>query len=168
MTDMPDALRTRIIGAMEATFAGNTGRISHAMTVLGFAEQILAAEGGDEQIVVTAAILHDIGVVPAEAAKGTSDHYDQEVFGPPLAREILARLDVDAAVIDAVCEIIAHHHNGRIDTPEFNILWDADWLVNFPGHYANSTPMDRSAAIELLFRTGKGASLACEMFLPAR
>jgi hypothetical protein len=167
MASMTPALRAQLIDAMEATFAGNAGRIDHAMTVLDFAEQILAVEDADEQVVVAAAILHDIGVVPAEVAKGTSDHHDQEVFGPPLAREILTGLNVDAAVMEAVCEIIAHHHNGRIDTPEFNILWDADWLVNFPGHYGEASPEDRSAAITRLFRTKAGAGIACEQFASA-
>lgn len=158
------AMKQEIVEAMKATFGGDIDRIDHALTVLDFAEQILAEEGGNEDVVVAAAILHDIGIVPAEAAKGISNHHDQEVFGPPLAREILMGLRVDAAVIDAVCEIIAHHHNGRIDTPEFNILWDADWLVNFPGQYGDSSPADRTTAIDRIFRTATGTRLALRTF----
>ena len=32
---------------------------------------------------------------------------------------------------EEVLEIIAHHHSGGIDSDNFKIIWDADWLVNF-------------------------------------
>ncbi len=178
----PD-LRKRVIGEMKAVFGDDQGRIDHAMRVLGFAEQILAGEqevtprggspdfakatsdrpdppGHDVTVVTTAAILHDIGIPAAEATHGSSAARYQEIEGPPIARKILERLDVDAATIDTVCTIIAHHHNGQIDTPEFNIIWDADWLVNFPGHYADADAAKRSAAIDKLFRTSTGRKLA--------
>ena len=164
---MTPELRERVIDEMKAVFAGDGGRIDHALRVLGCAEQILAGSAADEAIVTTAAILHDIGIPAAEAKHGSSAARYQEAEGPPIARRILEKLGVDAATIDAVCTIIAHHHNGQIDTPEFNIIWDADWLVNFPGHYAGADTAKRLAAINKLFRTSTGRALAEGLFLAA-
>jgi hypothetical protein len=163
---MNPELRAQLIDAMEATFEGSVGRIDHAKTVLGHAETILANEPGDETVVVTVAILHDIGVMPALKSRGESNHHDQEVDGPPMARAILEGLGFAPAVTQQVCDIIAHHHNGQMESPEFSIMWDADWLVNFPGYLDNADAADRTAAITKIFRTETGAALARELFLP--
>ena len=83
-----------------------------------------------------------------------------------MAREILESFGFDETPTQHVCDIIAHHHNGGMYTPEFNILWDADWLVNFPGHFGDATPTDRANAIAKIFRTETGTAIAREMFLP--
>ena len=179
---------------MQALFGDDQPRIDHAMRVLGFAEQILQQEVGratslhaiqepsqapgqgprggsgippryDVGVVIAAAILHDIGIHAAEAKHGSGAGRYQEIEGPPIARAILEKHDLAPAAIDAVCTIIAHHHNGQIDTPEFNIIWDADWLVNFPGHYSQADTNQRFAAIRKLFRTSVGRVLAEELFL---
>ena len=89
--------------------------------------------------------------------------------GPPIAREILTRLQVPAAQIDHICGIIANHHSDKdpaiVNTTEFKILWDADWLVNFPGRHRDKTPKEKEDAIEEIFKTQKGKLLARQMFL---
>ena len=162
---MTPELRERVIAEMKAFFGDDQSRIDHALRVLDFAEQILAESSADATIVIVAAILHDIGIPAAEAKHGSSAVRYQEIEGPPVAREILEKLEFTPAVIDTVCTIIAHHHNGQIDSPEFNIIWDADWLVNFPGHYGQSPTAERLAAIRKLFRTSTGRVLAEEQFL---
>ena len=187
-------LRSQLIDEMQALFGDDQPRIDHAMRVLGFAEQILQQEVGratslhaiqepsqapgqgprggsgippryDVGVVIAAAILHDIGIHAAEAKHGSGAGRYQEIEGPPIARAILEKHDLAPAAIDAVCTIIAHHHNGQIDTPEFNIIWDADWLVNFPSHYGQADLPKRSAAIERLFRTSTGKAMAEKTFL---
>jgi hypothetical protein len=160
----PD-LRDKLIGEMESFFGDDQPRIDHAMRVLGFAEQILADSDADAAIVIAAAILHDIGIHAAEAKHGSGAGRYQEIEGPPIARAILEKLGVDAAAAGAICEIIAHHHNGRIDTPEFNVIWDADWLVNLPGYHPNATRDDLAAAISKIFRTPAGKAIAEKLFL---
>ena len=178
---MTDDLRTRLIDRMNAVFGDDRPRIDHAMRVLGFAEQILAGEQGsaqrggapvpprhDETIVVAAAILHDIGIHAAEERHGSGAGRYQEIEGPPIARAVLEKLGVDPAVINAVCDIIAHHHNGKIDTPEFNVIWDADWLVNLPDHHPNADRDTLAAAIDKTFRTPAGKAIAEKLFLLTR
>ena len=162
---MTSDLRQRVIAEMKALFGDDQSRIDHALRVLDFAEQILAESSADVAIVTAAAILHDIGIPAAEATRGSSAARYQEIEGPPIAREILEKINVAPATVESVCTIIAHHHNGQIDTPEFNIIWDADWLVNFPGHYSQADTNQRFAAIRKLFRTSVGRVLAEELFL---
>ena len=183
---MPADQRDRLIDEMKAVFGDDQPRIDHAMGVLGFAEQILQGEkageaggedsptqrGGfpnppryDESIVIAAAILHDIGIRAAERIHGSGAGRYQEIEGPPIARAILEKLGVDAATTDAVCETIAHHHNGQIDTPEFSVIWDADWLVNLPGYHPDADHDELQAAITKIFRTATGKTIAEKLFL---
>ncbi|MDY6954334.1 MAG: phosphohydrolase, partial [Thermodesulfobacteriota bacterium] len=51
--------------------------------------------------------------------------------GPPIARNILARLGAREEIIEEVCDIIGHHHHPRDEeTLNCKILYDADLIVN--------------------------------------
>ena len=116
-----------LIKAMEAYFQADTKRINHAIKVTGYAEELLKGEGGDETIVIGAAVLHDIGIHAAEKKYGSTLGKYQEIEGPPIARQILAQLGLAAKQIEEICQIIAHHHSpGKINTRNFKILYDAD------------------------------------------
>ena len=162
---MTSDLRQRVIAEMKALFGDDQSRIDHALRVLDFAEQILAESSADVAIVTAAAILHDIGIPAAEATRGSSAARYQEIEGPPIAREILEKINVAPATVESVCTIIAHHHNGQIDTPEFNVIWDADWLVNLPGYHPNASAEELPAAINKIFRTPTGKAIAEKLFL---
>ena len=151
-----------LIAAMKATFGVDSRRIDHALAVLGYARRIMQATGGvDEQVVIAAAILHDIGIQQAERVHGSSAGNWQELEGPPIAKSILARLGAPPEVIEHVCRIVGSHHSARdIDTPEFRIIWDADWLVNVPAEFPNHTPTQRSDLIDRVFRTEHGREIA--------
>ena len=140
--------------------AGDTGEASSPCGGTG------APPRYDVGVVIAAAILHDIGIHAAEAKHGSGAGRYQEIEGPPIARAILEKLNVAPATIDAVCAIIAHHHNGQIDTPEFTVIWDADWLVNLPGTYPNADRDELAAAIDKIFRTPTGKAIAQKLFLP--
>ena len=51
------SFKEELLAAMRAYFGPDTKRINHAHKVLGYAEQILAKEAGDREIVTAAAIL---------------------------------------------------------------------------------------------------------------
>jgi hypothetical protein len=159
-------LRDRLINEMKKLFAADQKRIEHALRVLDFAEQIQAAAGGDPLIVKAAAILHDIGIHEAERKYGSAAGKYQEIEGPPIAEEILKRYDVAVEAIEHICRIIANHHSARdIDTLEFRIVWDADWLVNFPEVFENKPQCELQHIIERTFRTQKGREIAIALFL---
>ncbi len=147
-------LEERIIAEVFSIFREAPARMEHTFSVLKFARQILAAEGGDAQVVTAAALLHDIGIKRAEEKCGGSEACYQEKEGPPIAREILTRLGVEDKVTDEACEIIAHHHTRpEMTSPNARIIWDANLLANI-----NEKPVkpERDDAISLfLTETGK-------------
>jgi len=126
------------------------------------------AEGrASPRIVCAAAILHDIGIHEAERKHGSSAGRFQEIEGPPIAREILERLGLDAADVEHVCRIVGSHHSaGDIDTPEFRVIWDADWLVNLAGPASEMDADALANKIRKIFRTAAGRALAFELFVP--
>lgn len=157
--------RRQALEAMQGVFGADARRVRHALTVLGFAETLLAQEPGCREVVVLAAILHDIGIHAAETKHGSTIGVYQEIEGPPIARAILETLGVDEATTDHVCRIIANHHSARdIDTPEFRIVWDADWLVNLPDEFPDVSPSRRETLIGRLFKTAAGKALALSLY----
>jgi hypothetical protein len=55
----------------------------------------------------------------------------QELEGPPVAKELLRDIDLDDAIKERVLFLIGHHHHYQIiDDIDFQILVEADFLVN--------------------------------------
>jgi hypothetical protein len=155
-----------LIQDMRRIFGSDRKRIDHALAVLEHAERIHVAEGGDTLVVQAAAILHDIGIQEAERKHGSSAGPYQELEGPPIAEAVLRRRDVDEDRIAHVCRIVANHHSARdIDTLEFRVIWDADWLVNLPETMRpeESVPKLR-ARIQKIFKTSAGREMALRLF----
>lgn len=123
----------RLIAAVKQEFGADGKRIGHVLKVLARAQELLREEDADSLIVCAAALLHDIGIQAAERKHGSASGKYQELEGPPIARRIMAVLGLAEPVIDHVCKIVDNHHSAReIDTTEFRIVWDADWLTNLP------------------------------------
>jgi putative nucleotidyltransferase with HDIG domain len=156
-------VREKLIKEMKDVFGADQKRINHALSVLNYAEQIQAVEGGESLVVEAAAILHDIGIQQAERKHSSSAGKYQEMEGPPIAREILAKYNLDEATIEHICRIIANHHSAKnIDTLEFKIVWDADWLVNIPTEFSDITGEKLQNLINEVFKTSKGRQIAIE------
>jgi len=159
------ALVDRLIQAMKDEFGDDQRRITHALRVLEFAEKIMQAEKADPRVVFAAAVLHDIGIQAAEQKHGSAAGNFQELEGPPIARRIMNELGLDSQTIEHVCRIVGSHHSaGDIDTPEFRILWDADWLVNLSDEYADGDSERLRTIVAKVFRTEMGGSLAEQLF----
>ena len=150
---------------MEQYFGQDIRRINHALNVLRYARAINAELSADPLTVEIAAILHDIGIHEAERKYHSAAGNYQEMEGPPIARVILAGYSIPAATVDHICRIIANHHCAReIDTPEFRVVWDADWLVNIPDEFDLG---DQAKMCSLLnvFKTAAGRRLAETQFV---
>lgn len=161
-----DATKEALMRAMETYFNGDAKRIDHAHRVTEYAEYLLKREGGDYSIIIGASVLHDIGMHQAEKKYGSTSGQYQEKEGPPIARQILARLGFERNQIEEICQIIAHHHHpGRINTHNFNILYDADWLVNLKDEYDIQDRNKLSKIIDKVFLTQGGNTLAREVYL---
>ena len=150
---------------MEDHFGEDGRRIRHALKVTEYARKILEGEPGDTDLVLATALLHDVGIREAEQKYGSSAGPLQEQEGPPVARDILGRLGYPPAFIEEACAIIASHHSpGEIETDNFRIVWDADWLVNLPEEHEEEESR-LAALIDKVFMTPTGASIARKTFL---
>ena len=159
-------MRDDLIKEMKNIFGPDKRRINHGLSVLKYTEQLHQVEGGNYSIVAAAAILHDIGIHEAERKYNSAAGKYQEIEGPPIAREILKKSDIPSSDIEHICRIIANHHSARdIDTIEFRIIWDADWLVNIPEELPNAGPDKLRRIIDKTFKTSSGREMAMELFL---
>ena len=146
--------------------AGVPQRAQHLLKVYEFARLIAAGEGLDAEtcrILEAAAIVHDIGIRPAMEKYGSGAGPLQEKEGIPAARELLTRLAYEEALVDRVCYLVGHHHTyDEIDGMDYQILVEADFLVNhFEG---NSSPEAIQKTLETIFRTETGRELCRTMF----
>ncbi len=115
--------------------SGDVRRIQHFVKVHDFAATIGVSEGLDEDsqfILEAAAILHDIGVHPAEAKYGNCNGKAQEELGPDEARKLLSEAGGFTTVqTERICWLIGHHHTySNVNSADHRILLEADFLVN--------------------------------------
>jgi HD superfamily phosphodiesterase len=165
MSQIETNLTNVLVGEMKMVFGVDYKRIDHALAVLRFARQMQSVEGGDKTVVEAAAVLHDIGIQQAQRKYGSAAGIYQEVEGPPIARAILEHHGVDADVIEHVVEIVGQHHSAKtIDTLEFRIVWDADWLVNIPEELGSLSNEKLEAVIEKTFKTTSGRKMARKLY----
>ena len=159
--EQKDLLRERITLEMKKYFGTDFKRVNHALKVAKYAGQILKMEGGHPLVVMGAAYLHDIGIHEAERKHGSHSGRYQEMEGPTLAKEILERLNVQKEIIEEICDITGHHHSPREEeTLNFQILYEADWLVNIEEEGISKDRKGLEELIEKVFRTVTGKQLA--------
>ncbi len=163
---MDKILENKIIDNMKQYFENDKKYIDHALKVLSYTNELLKQEKGDSQIVFPAAILHDIGIKLCKKKYNSTGGQLQEIEGPPIARKILKELEVDSKIIDEVCDIIASHHSpGEINTLNFKIIWDADWLVNLKDEYNIKNKEKLEKVINKIFLTQTGKNLGKSVYL---
>ena len=163
------SLRDALVAEMKSVFGEDKRRVSHAMTVLQYAQQILKSEGGDPLVVNASAILHDIGILAAERKHGSTAGQYQQSEGQPIARRILQTLGIDSQRIEHICDIVASHHSAdKIDTQEFRIIWDADRLANFNEECTTDDPEKRRQFAQQMFRTETGKQICLEWLRKAK
>lgn len=159
-------LLSQLIQQAIAYDRGDARRIHHFLKVYAYADTIATLEGLSadcHEILVTAAVLHDIGIHAAEQKYGSASGSYQEIEGPPIARSILEGLGYEDAVIDRVCYLIGHHHTYHdIDGLDYQILLEADFLVNA---YESNLSKDKIRQFrDRIFRTPSGIQLLADTF----
>lgn len=148
-------------------YQGDAKRIQHFCKVHSYAKLIGEMENIDKDklfILEAAALTHDIGIHLCEEKYGNCNGKLQEKEGPDIAKSLLSALGFDEAVSDRVQYLIAHHHTyNNIDGIDYQILVEADFLVNI---YEDS--LSKSAvksAYNKIFKTEYGKKICKEMFL---
>ena len=163
-----DLLKDRVAIEMKRYFKSDFKRIGHATRVARYAEKIGMGERSNLAVVLTAAYLHDIGIHEAERKHGNTAPRYREMEGPSIAEEILAKLSARPEIIEAVCDIVGHHHHpGPDESPEFMAVFDADLIANLEEQQkdAPSDPEKMARVIESDFLTESGREQARKVLL---
>lgn len=140
--------------------------IHHLMAVHEYSVLIAQMENVDDHTLILtelAAFLHDIGVKISLEKFGNSQAQHQEEEGPAIARELLAVMDLPQCDVERVCFIVGHHHTYQaIDGIDFQILAEADYIVNL---MENNWPRDSLSEMKKnVFKTSAGKYLLEQMF----
>lgn len=125
-------LRAKVTRALIDFFGDDDARIEHALRVLHHADVIIADHpSSDPDIVIAAALLHDVGIKVSEEKHGYNNGKTQEEYGPPVAGEILDSIGFPPEKTEIVKNIIGNHHSpSQYDYPELVVLKEADLIVN--------------------------------------
>ena len=147
-----------VTAAMIAYDAGDPMRIHHFLKVYAFARLIGLSEGLSadlQEITEVAALVHDIGIHRAEKY--------QEELGPAEAEALLYALNASSALTARVSYLVGHHHTyTNIDGLDYQILVEADFLVNL---YEDQIPAAaKKHAYTSIFRTETGKRLCRELY----
>ncbi|MBP2638592.1 MAG: hypothetical protein H6Q72_4499 [Firmicutes bacterium] len=150
-------------------FGSDERRINHALKVLAVAEIIMDGEQvGDAicDVVTVTALLHDVGIKVAEQKYNSSAGPYQEIEGPPIVRAIMFRRGEPQEIIDRVAYIVGGHHTvSKNDGLDFQIIWEADLLVNIEEDGLDRFSEKLPAIISKNFYTSTGRNLAKERYL---
>lgn len=146
--------------------SGSAKRIQHFLKVHRFAQMIGRSEQLDEHtqfVLECAAIVHDIGIGPCEKKYGSSAGNLQEKEGPAYARTLMSEFDIPEEDIERICYLVGHHHTyHQIDGIDYQILVEADFLVNFYEHQMDLKTIETT--LHRIFKTEMGIILCKNLF----
>lgn len=151
---------------MIAYYDGDPKRIQHFTKVHSYARLIGIGEELDDAslfILEAAAYTHDIGIRMAEEKYGRCDGKLQEQEGPIIAQKMLSQLGFENYIVERICFLIGHHHTyDNIDGLDYQILVEADFLVNLYEDDAGNRAIDK--AYKRIFKTETGKKIFRLMF----
>lgn len=151
---------------MIAYYDGDPKRIQHFTKVYSYARLIGIGEELDDAslfILEAAAYTHDIGIRVAEEKYGRCDGKLQEQEGPIIAQKMLSQLGFENYIVERICFLIGHHHTyDNIDGLDYQILVEADFLVNLYEDDAGNRAIDK--AYKRIFKTETGKKIFRLMF----
>lgn len=152
---------------MTAYFSGSRPDINHFMKVYAFAKTIGECEGLDrdtQMILEAAAIVHDIACPLCREKYGNANGKYQELEGPALVHGFLADSGLPQAAVDRIAWLVGHHHTLQgVDGPDYQILLEADYLVNADESQYSRENVENT--LERVFRTETGRALLRSMYL---
>ena len=148
-------------------FEGDAKRIQHFIKVHSFAKIIGEGEGLNDESLLTleaASVVHDVGIKPAEAKYGRCDGKLQEQEGPAKAEELMSAWGATTEMTQRVSYLVGHHHTySHIDGLDYQILVEADFLVNI---YEDQLPRNNvETCYDNIFKTVTGKNLCRLIYL---
>ena len=141
--------------AMIGLYHGDAKRIQHFCKVHSYAKLIAEMENVDAKtlfILETAALTHDIGI-----------HLCEEKYGNCNGKLQEKELGFSGEVSERVQYLIAHHHTyNNIDGIDYQILVEADFLVNMCEDELSEEALQNT--YQNIFRTEAGKKICREMY----
>ena len=144
--------------------------IEHFLKVWMFAKAIGESASLDEETQRTlelAAIVHDIACPLCRKKYGNASGKHQEEESEPLVREFFSDFGEEGIDVDRIVFLVTHHHTYTdIDGIDYQILLEADFLVN-----AEESSYSKEAIIsarDKFFRTELGLDLINNMLSKER
>ena len=150
------------------TYNGNDAkRINHLLKVFSLASHIGIMENCDSRlqtIIEISALLHDIGIHESERKYNSAAGNWQEIEGPIVAQELLEDLSLENDILERVLFLIGHHHSyNAVDGIDFQILVEADFLVNI-----FEDKIEKTGCVKLketIFKTKTGIKLLEQLYM---
>lgn len=140
---------------------GNLHDIAHFMKVHGYAQAIAKAEGLDKdtvELIEVAALVHDIACPLCRLKYGNTNGKYQELEGIELTKEFLKDTGYSDKFIERVAYLVGHHHTlNAIDGIDYQILIEADYLVN--ADESNYSKENIANMAERYFKTKTGLTM---------
>lgn len=152
--------------SMITYMSGDPRRIQHFVKVHAYSRLIGSSEELDEHtllILEAAALMHDIGIREGERLYQRNDGQIQEQLGPAEATKLLKDLNFPEQDRERICYLIGHHHTyDTIDGMDYQILVEADFLVNLQEEHSS---METCRTVgQKIFRTETGKRLLTEIY----
>ncbi len=157
---------SKITKKMISYFGKDIRRINHALKVFAYVQNIGKLEDLDkekQQTVEICGLLHDIGIKVCEEKYGSTAGKYQETESPIIAEEILTEFNISEKIKERILFIISNHHSyNKIDDTDFQILVEADFLVNF--EEGNESKKNIPSVKQNIFKTKTGISFLNSIF----
>ena len=146
---------------------GSLHDINHFMKVHSFARTIGTLEEVDsdtQTIIEVAAIVHDIACPSLRERYGVANGKLQEAEGMILARALLDDSGLSKEQIDRIVYLVGHHHTiDQIDGIDYQILIEADYLVN--ADESSYSKDNIKNTLDTVFKTQTGKELLTNIYL---
>ena len=148
-------------------YRGNLHDIDHFLKVWAMAKTIGELEGLDshtQEVLELTAVVHDIACPLCREKYGNTNGSNQELESPPLVETFFEGLPVDPADLSRISFLVAHHHTDTgVDGLDYQILLEADFLVNAGESGYSRTVIEKFR--QRVFRTKSGIRLLDSMYL---
>ncbi len=146
---------------------GKRHDVAHFLKVFAYAQTIGRLEELDKKTQFTlevAAVVHDIACPFCRKKYGSAAGHLQEEESEALLRPFLAEFDLPEDTLERVIYLICHHHTyTNVDGADYQILLEADFLVNADESNADAETIRNFR--EKVFRTKSGIQMLDDIYL---
>ena len=158
---------TKVMAKMIDASQGNKHDIAHFLKVHAYAALIGHMENIEEQkqlILELTAIVHDIACPLCRQKYGNANGKYQEAESEALLRPFLKEFELDKEICERIIYLVSHHHTyTNVDDVDYQILLEADYLVN--ADEGNATRDHICSVLESVFQTESGKQLLKSIYL---